>query len=255
MQSTRSGHRKPRTFARHIALPQDHGSWVFLFSPLLIGLFCADNWSSASLILIVALIAAFLLRQPVSIAVKVISGRRSRQDLNPAIFWMLIYGLIAFSASIGLIWLGFSYLLFLTIPGFAVFTWHLILISKRAERRQMGVELVGSGVLALSAPAAYWVGVGSPDPTGWLLFGLSWLQSAASIVYAYLRLDQRSISRILTVRERFKLGFRAVLYSSFNLLLVIFLSLDHTDSTLAFRPLPGAVGGNSARGDRASLSA
>ncbi len=132
--------------------------------------------------------------------------------------------------------MGFSYLLFLTIPGFAVFTWQLVLISKRAERRQMGVELVGSGVLALSAPAAYWVGVGFADPTGWLLFGLSWLQSAASIVYAYLRLDQRGISRMLTVRERFKLGFRAVLYSSFNLLLVIFLSADHLTPPWLFVP-------------------
>jgi hypothetical protein len=30
-------------FVRHIALPQDHGSWVFLLSPLLIGLF-AGIW-------------------------------------------------------------------------------------------------------------------------------------------------------------------------------------------------------------------
>ena len=44
---------------------------------------------------------------------------------------------------------------------------------------------------ALAAPAALWVGQGYPDPQGWFLFGLVWLQSAASIVYAYLRLEQR----------------------------------------------------------------
>jgi hypothetical protein len=74
-------------FARHIALPQDHGSWVFLFSPLLIGLFAGGHLSQASLLLIIAALAAFLLRQPVTIAVKVYSGRRSRRDLPAARFW------------------------------------------------------------------------------------------------------------------------------------------------------------------------
>jgi hypothetical protein len=60
----------------------------------------------------------------------------------------------------------------------------------------MGVEIVASGILALAAPAAFWVGRGYPDPQGWVLFGLVWLQSAASIVYAYLRLEQRSLTDV-----------------------------------------------------------
>ena len=42
---------------------------------------------------------------------------------------------------------------------------------------------------------------GFPDPLGWLLFGLTWLQSAASIVYAYLRLAQRELSES---REKYR---------------------------------------------------
>ena len=30
---------------RHVALPGDHGSWVFLLGPLLIGLFAGGRWS------------------------------------------------------------------------------------------------------------------------------------------------------------------------------------------------------------------
>lgn len=210
---------------KHIALPTDHGSWVFLLSPLLIGLFAGESWTVASLFLIIAAFAVFLIRQPLSITVKIYSGRRSRRDLPVAWFWVMAYGLISLLAVIGLIIQGFTYLLILAIPGVLVFLWHLYLISKRAERRQAGVEIVASGVLALSAPAAYWIGVGSYNLTGWLLWILIWAQSAASIVYAYLRLKQRQLNSAPSKRARLRLGHRSLLYSSFNFVTVIILSI------------------------------
>ena len=221
---------------RHVALPSDHGSWVFLFSPLLIGLFAGGNWSLASLYLIIASLAAFLIRQPTSMVVKVYSGRRSKRDLPAAWFWIAVYGLIALLALVGLISHGYAYLLVLAVPGVPVFAWHLYLVSRRAERRQLGVELVGSGVLALAAPAGFWVGVGSPEPTGWLLLALTWLQSAASIVYAYLRLEQREWQAIPPTSMRIKPAQRALLYTSFNLLLALGLSLANITPTLLFIP-------------------
>jgi len=221
---------------RHVALPSDHGSWVFLFSPLLIGLFAGGNWSLASLYLIIASLAAFLIRQPTSMVVKVYSGRRSKRDLPAAWFWMGVYGLIALLALVGLISHGYAYLLVLAVPGVPVFAWHLYLVSRRAERRQLGVEIVGSGVLALTAPAGYWVGVGSAEPTGWLLLALTWLQSAASIVYAYLRLEQREWQAIPPTSMRIKPARRALLYTSFNLLLTLGLSIANITPTLLFIP-------------------
>ncbi|OGO36580.1 MAG: hypothetical protein A2W35_02220 [Chloroflexi bacterium RBG_16_57_11] len=207
-------------FVRHIALPQDHGSWVFLFSPLLIGLFAAQNFTIASLILVIAVVSAFLLRQPASIAVKARSGRRSSRDLPIARFWFFLYSFVGLVSLGTLIYLGFGYLLYLAIPGVAVFFWHLYLISRRLERRQMGIEIVATGVLALAAPAAYWVGLGHPDPQGWILFGLVWLQSAASIVYAYLRLEQRKLTAPLSFPTALRIGRRALLYTTFNTVLV-----------------------------------
>lgn len=214
-------------FVRHIALPQDHGSWVFLLSPLLIGLFASKVFSINSLLLIVAAMSAFLIRQPVTIAIKAYSGRRSRRDLPAARFWIVIYGIIATTSLIVLILRGFSYLLILALPGITVFLWHLYLVSKRAERRQIGIEIVATGVLALAAPAAYWIGVESADPMGWWLFLLTWLQSAASIVYAYLRLDQRVLPEMPSVKERFSMGRRSLLYTSFNLIFVGIMAIIH----------------------------
>lgn len=226
-------------FRRHIALPTDHGSWVFLLSPLLIGLFVGGRWTPASVPLVVAALAAFLLRQPVTIAVKAYSGRRSRSDLPAARFWIMIYGLTGLFALAILLALGFWYLLALALPAAPVFGWHLYLVSRREERRQLGVEIVGSGVLALAAPAALWVTLGHADPRGGWLFVLTWFQSAASIVHAYLRLEQRELAAAPELRERLKMALRALLYTTFNLIAVAGLSF--TNNLPPLLPLPYAL--------------
>lgn len=208
-------------FKKQIALPQDHGSWVFIFSPLLIGIFAGGSFTLSTFNLILAAMSAFLIRQPMTVIVKAYSGRRPKSDLAPARFWVLIYGSIAALALLGLILQKFSFLLILAIPGVPVFAWHLWLVSKRAERKQAGIEVIATGVLSLVGPAAYWVGVGRYDPLGWWLFLWAWLQSAASIVYAYLRLEQRELKQEQVTgqagSEKWAMGKRAFLYTSFNL--------------------------------------
>ena len=208
-------------FKKQIALPQDHGSWVFIFSPLLIGIFAGGSFTLSTFNLILAAMSAFLIRQPMTVIVKAYSGRRPKSDLAAARFWVLIYGSIAALALLGLILQNFSFLLILAIPGVPVFAWHLWLVSKRAERKQAGIEVIATGVLSLVGPAAYWVGVGRYDPLGWWLFLWAWLQSAASIVYAYLRLEQRELKQdqaaVMSGSEKWALGKRAFLYTSFNL--------------------------------------
>src|ERR1051325_5928130 len=221
-------------FRRQIFLPQDHGSWVFIFSPLLVGLFAGGRFTHASLSLVIAAIAAFLIRQPITMAVNAYSGRRPTSDLPAAGLWIALYGLIILIGVAGLIRAGFVYLLLLAIPGAPVFAWHLWLVSKREERRQVNVEIIATGVLSLAAPAAYWVGIDHYDPYGWWLWILVWLQTAASIVYAYLRLEQRELATIPPRRERWKMGFRAALYTSFNLVFVLLLGLVSILPSLLF---------------------
>lgn len=216
-------------FKKQIALPQDHGSWVFILSPLLVGIFAGGNFTFAAFNLVLAAMSAFMMRQPTTVLVKAYSGRRPKSDLAAARFWLLIYGGIASLALLGLMLQGFGFLLLLAVPGVVVFGWHLKLVSQRAERKQAGVEVIATGVLALAAPAAYWVGIGRYDPPGWWLFLWVWLQSAASIVYAYLRLDQRELKQDqaagLERSELWKMGKRALLYTTFNLIASLILGL------------------------------
>jgi len=206
-------------FKKQIAIPQDHGSWVFILSPLLVGIFAGGKFNSAIFSLAIAAMSAFMIRQPMTIFVKALSGRRPKTDLPPARFWLLVYGGISALALIVLIMQGFSYVLFLAIPGAPVFAWHLWLVSRRAERKQAGVEVIATGVLSLTAPAAYWVALGGYNSTGWWLWAWTWLQSAASIVYAYLRLEQRELKpdQARGRKDLWLMGNRAFLYTSFNL--------------------------------------
>ncbi|OGN79761.1 MAG: hypothetical protein A2X24_12495 [Chloroflexi bacterium GWB2_54_36] len=232
MQGEQSAQKpRPQIMLRHVAVPNEHGSWVFLFSPLLIGLFAGGTFQVGSLLLVGAVLAAFMLRQPITILVKIISKRRPRTELPATAFWITIYGLIGLGFLTGLMAMGFEQLLFLAAPALPVFAWHLWLVSRRSERRQPIVEIAGSGVLALVAPAAYWVGVGHYDPTGWLLWGLTWLQAAVSIYYAYLRLEQRMWKSVPTRLECWLAGRKHISAAIAALILVSVLAVTSTVPT------------------------
>jgi len=223
-------------FKKQIAIPQDHGSWGFNLSPLLIGIFAGGNFNYATLSLVIAAMSAFMIRQPMTVFAKAISGRRPKTDLPPARFWLLVYGIILALALTVLILGGFGYVLYLAIPGAPVFAWHLWLVSRRAERKQAGIEIIATGVLALAAPAAYWVAQGGYNPLGWWLWAWAWLQSAASIIYAYLRLEQRELKVQPESRELWRMGKRALAYTSFNLFASLMFGWAELIPQLVFAP-------------------
>jgi hypothetical protein len=221
---------------KNIAVPQDHGSWVFLLSPLLIGLFASKSFSVASAWLILVTFAAFMIRQPLTITAKIYSGRRAIGDLKAAWFWIAVYGLMAILAFVKLVLLGFAYLSILAIPAIFVLVINLILIKKHSERHKIGLLIAGAGALALTAPASLWVGQGSYDPSGWGLFLLTWLQAAASIIYAYLRLDQRTLQSLPNTTTKLRMGRWTLLFTGINLFAILLLVLFNLLPKLIWLP-------------------
>jgi hypothetical protein len=210
-------------FRRHVALPQDHGSWAFFLGPLIVGLFVGGRWHTTVIYLTIAAGCGFLARQPIGLLVKVAAGRRGRDVLPAATFWVALYGGIALLHVIGLVMRGFAYILVLAVPGLLVFCWYLVLLYRRAERRQRVMEILATGSIALVAPAGMWTGLGEPDPLGWWLWLLMWLQSATGIVYVYLRLEQRALKRMPSAPERISMGTPALAISATGLLLTFVL--------------------------------
>ena len=210
-------------FSRHVALPADHGSWAFFLGPLIVGLFAGGRWHTTVVYLTVAAACGFLVRQPIGLMVKVAAGRRGRDVLPAAAFWVAVYGVVAALHVTGLVLRGFAYILVLSVPGLLVFGWYLLLLYRRAERRQWLMEILATGSIALVAPAGMWAGRGAPDPLGWWLWLLMWLQSATGIVYVYLRLEQRPLKRIPPAAERMRAGAPALTVAFAGLLLTFVL--------------------------------
>jgi hypothetical protein len=207
-------------FRRRFILPTEHGSWIWWIGPFILGVAAAGHWTRNLTILFIAMLAAFLIRQPLSILVKTLSGRRMERDRLPALVWSAVYALIAGAALTILLASGFIVLVWLLLPGIPVFLWHLFLVSRRAERGQRGVEIIGAGVLALAAPASFWVAEGSSTILAWSLWGIAWLQSAASIVLIYQRLAERSMTEAGPFSTRFRRAARSLAYHSFNLIII-----------------------------------
>jgi len=113
----------------------------------------------------------------------------------------------------------------LAIPGIPVFIWNIRLISIHAQRGQRGIELVGSGVLALAAPAAYWASGGTEVFLPWILWLLTWLQSAASIVNVYDRLEFRKLNQVPPLELRLRNGSRSFAYHTFNVIISAILAI------------------------------
>jgi hypothetical protein len=207
-----------RLVKKHLFIPPEHGAWIWLFGPFIIGAAAGRNLSWDVILCVGAGLAAFFVRQPATILVKIASGRRPRRDLVPALLWMSLDGTIALGLSAILVWRGYTQVLVLALPAIPVFVWHLWLVSRRAERRREGVQVVAAGVLALAAPAAYWTGGGESAALPWLLWVMTWFQSAASIVFVQLRLRQRHWTEPRSLQARLVSGRRALMYAGFNAL-------------------------------------
>lgn len=77
---------------RGIALPIEHGSWGFLFEPMLAGLLIAPSFAAIWISLL--MIGAFLTRQPLKIWLTDLKAQRKLPQTTVAIKFTSIYGII-----------------------------------------------------------------------------------------------------------------------------------------------------------------
>lgn len=163
---------RAQVFRKHFFFPSEHGAWVWLLGPLLVGIAAGKGLNTDLVWLTVAALSAFSLRQPLTVAVKALSGRRTRAQLSPTLLWSAAYTVVLALSVALLLRSGHSRILWLAGVGAPVFAWYLWLVSHRSERDRPGVEIVVPGVHALAAPAAYWVAGGSAKWFGWTMWFL-----------------------------------------------------------------------------------
>ena len=71
-----------RMWRKHYAIPPEHGAWVWWLGPFALGMAAAGAVNGHVFTLAVATLIGFLMRQPVTLTVKVLSGRRGRSMLS-----------------------------------------------------------------------------------------------------------------------------------------------------------------------------
>lgn len=197
-------------FRKSLVVPTEHGAWSWLLVPWLVGAvvgFAAPSnapWAGLALLLtLVGGLSAYMIRQPATAWLRIRQGRGRKADQPLALGWAAGFSLVALGCLLGLLALGRTALLGLTIPFLAILLAYLLAArSGRAAMRALEMELAGAVGLALMAPAAYLAITGQIAAVALALWALMALQNAMGVLYVRLRLadsKQRTANRSLTL--------------------------------------------------------
>jgi hypothetical protein len=135
---------------RSVALPAEHGGWGFLLEPILLGLILVPTLAGFWFAL--AMLAVFLLHQPLKVAVKDLQKHKLSERGQWGLRFVALYGLVALVCAI-LLFVGqnhdFLIAVAIMIP--------LILLQAyydfRSQSRALWAELAGAGALGGTAAA------------------------------------------------------------------------------------------------------
>jgi hypothetical protein len=144
----------------------------------------------ALLLALIAALALFLARQPLTLWIRVWRGKTRRSDEAAARFWALLLLGIAAWCGLGLLLLGRWSILWLAVPASAVLGATLALGAMLGPR-QLLTELVGVVGLSLAAPAAYAAYLGDLPALAWVVWALCAAHDVISVLFVRLRIDQK----------------------------------------------------------------
>lgn len=213
-------------FRREIALPQEHGAWVFFLSPFIIGWGVSGRSINGALVaLFLASLGGFLARHPLTIIIKARSGRRALRESRIASVWLLVYGCLSLLGTAKLISLGYAFILWIALPVLALLGIYLWLVSLRSERHNLALDIATAATMALIAPAAYWTSIGNYHPIGWMLWGLCTLHATGAILHAFMRLEQRRWKTRPEWSTELRVALPSLLFNAISTSVVLLLSL------------------------------
>lgn len=181
-------HKPARPTLRNVALPAEHGGWGFLLEPLLLGLLVTPSLAAGALA--VAVVAAFLLRQPAKVIL--VDKRRGRTFPRTKVAWRvaLIYAGIAL-VGVLITWrlAGVDWLLppLLALPFGLVFLYYDMTQPGRAWQAELAAPLALASATASMAIIDGWML--EPSLALWAVLAA---RAVPSILYvrSRLRLDR-----------------------------------------------------------------
>lgn len=178
----------PKVRLKTVALPAEHGSWSFLFEPLVLGLLIAPT--TAGVWLAIATTAAFLARQPTRILFwRWRYGRGTTARIQIAQRFTLLYGVIMFVAFGATLATAPSFDFLLPLGAGLLLATAAMMADATYGSRSWQVELLGPLTLSSTTAALAFLG------------GYSW----AIAIGLWLLLAARALPTVLYVRAILRL--------------------------------------------------
>ncbi len=205
-------------------LPKEHGAWVILYAPMVLGLVAAArNDLVAGLLTFATVTSIFLGREAASLLIR---GRSTPQIRR----WAGIYALAA--TIFGVMLLASSVVIPLVVVGLlalSLFGIHSALLRfsgrRRLDRSQWG-EIVGVAALTLTAPAAYVAATGHIDGKIALLWLACVAYYSSGVFYVKMWLAAVKMKKSWDSAAKLKCGIQNNLYNGFLAAAVIIASLQ-----------------------------
>lgn len=207
-------------------IPREHGAWVILYAPLLIGL--AAAWPSPALsvvLLFIAVTGVYLARHAGSLLL-----RKSVHHVQANTRWLVIYLAIAAAGGLPLL-IIYDHFELLALAGLVtvIYLLHLVIeklpMRSRLLRAQWS-ELVGMTALTLTAPAAYITAGGQLDGMALCLWSGCALFFGSGVFHVRMLIFAAKEKKPLDASDRWRLGRGNLLYHTL-LLVAVFFSASH----------------------------
>lgn len=162
-----------RMWRKSLILPAEHGAWSWLIVPFLVGLTLGRPWHIAQLPAALLALTIFLLRQPLTVLLRVQRGRARRDDGLPALIWLLGLLVLAALCLASLSLLRRSALAGLLPVVAVVGLLYLAAVLRGASSvRTVWLQLVGAAGLAVTAPLAVTAASNQLTTWEWGLWGV-----------------------------------------------------------------------------------
>jgi hypothetical protein len=213
-----------------LKLPKEHGAWVMLYVPFVLGVAVAGRVNWPVLLFLLSATAVFISRESLLVYWRARARGRDAVEAGKA---LLLY--LALAAAFGSP-LILTFELFWLIPLGLVGAALLLINGRQAtrmEERSTTGEMMAIGGLTMTGPAAYYVASGRWDATALWLWLLSALYMASSVFYIKLRVyrlnprkqaEQRRSLRSCAVYHSFLIVALPVLIFAGSLSLFAFIA-------------------------------
>jgi len=209
-----------------LKLPKEHGAWVMLYVPFVLGVAVAGRVNWQVFLLLLSTTAMFIARESLLIYWRARArGRKAVEAGRTLILYLALAA--AFGAP-----LIFWFRLFWLIPAGLIGAALLLINGRQAaqmEERAMISEILAIGGLTMTGPAAYYAASGRWELTAFWLWLLTMLYMASSVFYIKLRVYRLNPRKQAEQRQAW---WSCAFYHSF--LLVALLSLIFVGSLSLF---------------------